>query len=69
MKITQPGTVHVGPDGWIKVEGFEFDYTVDSHIAGCRTAVLLACAWAINELSRELGKTVEEPGGGNIAID
>jgi hypothetical protein len=69
VKITKPGTVTVKPDGSIEVgEDFEFDFTEDSHIAGCRSAALIAAAWAIEQLARELRKTAEKPGGGNICV-
>lgn len=69
MKISKPGTVRIGPDGWVHIEGFETDDTEDSHIAGCRTVALLATAWAIERLTEELRKTIEKPGGGAIVLE
>lgn len=61
MKLTALGTVTVGPNG-IVCEGF------DAANATCRDVAIMAAAWAIGELQREMLKTIERPGGGKIAI-
>jgi hypothetical protein len=60
--LTFTGKVTVTASG-IAVEGFE------AHGASCRDVAALAALWAIGELQREVLKTLERPGGGNIAID
>lgn len=60
-KLTQHGTVTVEA-GRIVVTGFEGDN------CSCRDVAVLACIWAIGELQRELLKTVEQPGGGYVAV-
>ncbi|MBX9756297.1 MAG: hypothetical protein K2X80_16180 [Pseudomonadaceae bacterium] len=62
MKITQTGRVTITSTG-IGVEGFSGDN------AGCRELAIMATAWAIGELQREMLKTIEKPGGGNISVD
>jgi hypothetical protein len=61
MKIDRTGTVTITKDG-IKVEGFETRNT------SCREQAILAAAWAIGELQRELARTIKAPGGGKITI-
>jgi hypothetical protein len=61
MRITDHGTVTVGP-GSIVVDYFEAEG------ASCRDVAVLACAWAIGELQREMLKDLQEPGGGYVAI-
>ena len=60
--ITDTGTVTITADG-ITIEGF------DVNNASCRDIAALAACWAIGELQRELLKTLERPGGGNIGIN
>lgn len=60
--ITETGTVTITADG-ITVDGFDADN------ASCRDLAALAALWAIGELQRELLKTLERPGGGNIGIN
>lgn len=62
MTLDQIGTVTVTSDG-IRVEGF------DGENAMCRDIAIMACAWAIGELQREMLKTIKAPGGGQISMD
>lgn len=52
-QILRHGTVKVNQIDGITVEGFEF------HNCTCRDGAVLACAWAIQELSREMKKMME----------
>lgn len=61
MQIIKHGSVIVSPDG-IEVVGFDADN------ASCREVAIMAAAWAIGELQREMLRNIEEPGGGNICI-
>lgn len=61
-RLTNFGTVTV-KKGQIEVSGF------DGRNTSCREVAVLAALWAIGELQRELMKTPERPGGGNIGID
>lgn len=61
IQLTAFGTVIVDPTG-ITVVGFEGKNTM------CREVAIMAAAWAIGELQREMLKTIERPGGGNIGI-
>lgn len=62
MKIKKLGRVTVTEKG-ISVEGF------DVNGAMCRDVAVMAAAWAIGELQREMLKTIAKPGGGNIGVD
>lgn len=62
MELTHFGKVTVTSDG-IEVQGFEGEN------ASCREVAIMAAAWAIGELQREMLKTIEEPGGGDISVD
>ena len=62
MKIQKFGRVTITKDG-ISVEGF------DVKGAMCRDVAVMAAAWAIGELQREMMKTIAKPGGGNIGVD
>jgi hypothetical protein len=35
----------------------------------CRDVAVVAAAWAIGELQREMLKTIQKPGGGKISVD
>ncbi|WP_258377067.1 hypothetical protein [Pseudomonas soli] len=59
--ITRVGKVIVEKER-ILIQGFEADD------ASCRELVVLAAAWAIGELQREMLKTIERPGGGNFGM-
>jgi hypothetical protein len=61
MRITWPGQVIV-QKGIILVNGFSTEN------ASCRELAIMASAWAIGELQREMLKTIERPGGGRIGI-
>lgn len=61
MQVIKHGTVTITPNG-IEVTGFDADN------ASCRDVAIMAAAWAIGELQREMLKTIEEPGGGEICI-
>lgn len=61
-KLTRLGKVEVTADG-IVVTGFAGENCT------CRDVAVLAATWAIGELQRELLRTIERPGGGNIGID
>ena len=60
--LTKFGTVTIDASG-IVVAGFE------GHGTSCRDVAALGALWAIGELQRELMRTLESPGGGNIAVD
>lgn len=62
MKLTRKGVVTISRDG-IQVEGFT------PKNAGCRETAIMACAWAIGELQREMLRCIEKPGGGNVSVD
>ncbi|MFI8479666.1 hypothetical protein ACIGCM_03755 [Pseudomonas sp. NPDC078700] len=62
MKLTRHGKVSITKDG-ISLEGFS------SSNASCRETGIMACAWAIGELQREMLKSIETPGAGNICLD
>lgn len=62
MKITKRGKVTITKDG-ISVDGFDADN------ASCRELAIMAAAWAIGELQREMLKTIQAPGGGKISVD
>ncbi|MNO04588.1 hypothetical protein D3C81_2256760 [compost metagenome] len=61
MHITRTGKVTIEA-GRIVVQGFNSDN------ASCRELVILAAAWALGELQREMLKTIEQPGGGNLFL-
>lgn len=63
IRLAKFGTVTVSPDGAIAVEGFEAEG------GSCRDVAILASQWAIGRLHRELTKTIETLGGGNISVD
>lgn len=60
--LTAVGTLTVHPDGSITAEGFS------GKNASCRDVAVLAVAWAIGELQRELVKAIEQPGNNRIGI-
>lgn len=62
MKIRKTGRVTITKEG-ISVEGF------DVKGAMCRDVAVMATAWAIGELQREMLKTIAKPGGGKIGVD
>lgn len=62
MKIRKTGRVTITKDG-ISVEGFEVNGAM------CRDVAVMAAAWAIGELQREMLKTIAKPGGGKIGVD
>lgn len=62
MKIRKYGSVTVTKEG-ISVEGFGGKNTM------CRDLAIMAAAWAIGELQREMLKTIQKPGGGKIGLD
>lgn len=62
MKITKTGRVTITKDG-ISVEGFNVKGAM------CRDVAVMAAAWAIGELQREMLKTITKPGGGKIGVD
>jgi len=62
MKITNTGSVTITKDG-ISVEGFNVKGAM------CRDVAVMAAAWAIGELQREMLKTIAKPGGGKIGVD
>lgn len=62
MKIRKTGRVTITKDG-ISVEGFDVDGAM------CRDVAVMAAAWAIGELQREMLKTIAKPGGGEISVD
>jgi len=62
MKIRKSGRVSITRQG-ISVEGFEIKGAM------CRDVAVMATAWAIGELQREMLKTIERPGGGKITVD
>lgn len=61
-KLTAVGTLTVYPDGSIVADGFS------ATNASCRDVAVLAAAWAIGELQRELMKAIEQPGNNRIGI-
>lgn len=62
MKITKTGRVTITKEG-ISVEGFNVKGAM------CRDVAVMAAAWAIGELQREMLKTIAKPGGGKIGVD
>lgn len=65
IRLTQFGTVEIppeGPEGMIVITGFEGENCT------CRDVAIMACAWAIGRLQREMLKSIEKPGGGNTGI-
>ncbi|MBC3492383.1 hypothetical protein [Pseudomonas taiwanensis] len=62
MKIRKTGRVTITKEG-INVEGF------DVKGAMCRDVAVVAAAWAIGELQREMLKTIQKPGGGRVSVD
>ena len=61
MQINQTGTITI-TDGRIEIEGFEF------YNASCREGAIMACAWAIGELQREMLKDIQVPGGSRSVV-
>lgn len=61
IQLTNTGRVII-EQGRILIQGF------DSENATCREVVVMAAAWAIGELQREMLRTIERPGGGNLCI-
>lgn len=61
MFITRTGKVTI-ENGRILVQGFNSENT------SCRELVILAAAWALGELQREMLKTIERPGAGSIFL-
>ncbi len=61
MRITDPGTVTISTNG-IVVDYFDADG------ASCRDVAVMACAWAIGELQREMLNCIEKPESGKISI-
>jgi hypothetical protein len=62
MILSRLGTLTIDRSG-IRVEGFR------GKNAMCRDVAIMAAAWAIGELQREMLKTIKKPGGGNISVD
>ncbi|MDT3749584.1 MULTISPECIES: hypothetical protein [Pseudomonas] len=62
LKIRKFGRVTITKEG-ISVEGF------DVKGAMCRDVAVVAAAWAIGELQREMLKTIQKPGCGKISVD
>ena len=62
MKITKTGRVTITKEG-ISVEGFGVKGAM------CRDVAVMAAAWAIGELQREMLKIIAKPGGGKIGVD
>jgi len=60
-RLTKYGRVTI-EGGQITVEDFGGANTT------CRDVAIMAAAWAIGELQREMLKTIERPGGGNIVV-
>jgi hypothetical protein len=65
--LTDLGVVSIFPgepgrEAHIEVSGFE------GRNCSCRDIAVLACLWAIGELQREILRTIEQPGGGNISV-
>jgi hypothetical protein len=61
-QINRHGTVTITQDG-ISVEGFEFFNST------CRDGAILAAAWAIGELQREMFRAIQRPGDSHIYVD
>jgi hypothetical protein len=63
-KLTKTGTVTITSEGRLRVfvEGFSGDN------CSCREVAVLAMAWAIGELQRELVATLQKPGGGRCGV-
>lgn len=61
IQITWPGRVTI-EKGRILIEDFQVDN------ASCRDKAIMATAWAIGELQRELLKDIQAPGGGATGI-
>lgn len=61
-RLLKLGRVTITSSG-ISVEGFR------AKGASCRDVAILAAAWAIGELVREMNATIEKPGGGKIGVD
>ncbi|MBU1282744.1 MAG: hypothetical protein KJ989_13165 [Gammaproteobacteria bacterium] len=62
MALSRLGTVTVTKDG-ISCDGFK------GKNAMCRDVAIMAAAWAIGELQREMLKTIKKPGSGKISVD
>lgn len=60
-RLTKTGVVSISKEG-INAVGF------DAENATCRDVAVLAAAWAIGELQREMLKDIQAPGGGNISV-
>lgn len=62
-KLTKIGTIKM-KDGCVYVNGFEGEN------CSCRDVAVLALAWAIGELSREMALDIQEPGGSrNVCVN
>jgi hypothetical protein len=61
-RLTEFGAVRVDA-GSVLVEGFRAEN------GSCRDVAALGIVWAIGRLQQELMKTLERPGGGNVAVD
>lgn len=63
IELAKYGSVLIEPSGRVSVVGFA------GTNCSCRDVAVLAMAHAIEVLSAELRKTVEQPGGGNVVVD
>lgn len=60
-RLTKIGRVVI-EDGHVLVEGFEGDG------CSCRDVAVLACMHGLQVLAQEASKSIQQPGGGQIAL-
>jgi hypothetical protein len=62
-KIIKPGTVTITPDGFVKVEGFEIQFTKETTLTGCQEYFHAGATWAIQKIAEALAPGNQHKGG------
>ncbi len=62
-KIIEPGTVTIRPDGFVKVEGFDIEFSKDSDLPGCQEYFQTGATWAIQKIAEALTPGNRDMGG------
>jgi hypothetical protein len=63
IRLTKRGRIVIEPDGHVMVSDFEGENTT------CRETCVLALGWAIQHLTAEMMKDIEQPGGSRLVVE
>lgn len=63
IKLTKRGRIVIEPDGSVYVSDFDGDKMT------CREVCVLALGWAIEHLTAEMMKMIEQPGGSDLVCE